>query len=61
MLTAYAGVIGGKRALMLHYMPSSDVREGDRVVKEGHDWRVQPVIGAQSYTFTASALIVSIV
>src|SRR5258706_16457443 len=60
ILTTYAGVIAGRRALMLRYMPTQDVREGDRIAYQGLNWRVQPLETAESYTFTNEVLIVTI-
>jgi hypothetical protein len=60
LLTVYADVIGGRRALMLRYMPAQDVHEGDRVVYQGLNWRVQPVETAESYTFTNDVMITAI-
>jgi hypothetical protein len=59
-LTTYAGVIGGRRALMLRYMSTNDVREGDRVVYQSLNWRVQPLETAASYQFANDVLIVVI-
>ncbi len=60
ILTTYAGVIGGKRALMLRYMPTQNVREGGRVTYQGVNWRVQPVETAESFTFANDVMIVAI-
>ena|SRR6185312_1228195 len=61
VLQVYADIIAGNRALMLHYMPDADVREGDLVVYQGVNWKVQPVEGATSYTFTNEVLITALV
>ncbi len=60
VLQAYADIIAGKRALMLRYLPSSDVREGGRVTYQGVNWRVQPIETAESYTFTNDVLITAV-
>ena len=60
ILTTYADVIAGKRALMLRYMPAQDVREGDRIVYQSLNWRVQPLETAESYTFANDVLIITI-
>ncbi len=60
ILTTYAEVIAGRKALMLRYMPTQNVQEGGRVVYQGVNWRVQPVETAESYTFSNDVLIVTI-
>src|SRR5258706_15340513 len=60
ILTTYAGVIAGRRALMLRYMPTQDVREGDRIAYQSLNWRVQPVETAEAFTFANDALVVTI-
>ena len=60
ILTVYADVIAGRRALMLRYMPTQDVHEGDRIVYQGLNWRVQPVETAESFTFANDVLITTV-
>lgn len=59
-LQAYDTIIAGERALMLRYMPTSDVREGDRIVYMGLNWKVQPLANAESYTVANDVLITTI-
>lgn len=59
-LQAYAGIIGAKEALILRYMPTSDIREGDRTVYGGHNWIVQYLLLADSYTVANDCLITAI-
>jgi len=60
-LSTYANIIAGQRALMLRYMPTSDVREGDRIVYMGLNWKVQPLDNAESYTVANDVLITVVV
>ena len=60
-LQLYADIIGGQKALMLRYMPSSDVREGDRIVYQGVNWKVNPIDSAESYTFANEVIITVVV
>jgi len=60
-LSTYANIIAGQRALMLRYMPTSDVREGDRIVYLGLNWKVQPLDNAESYTVANDVLITTVV
>ena len=59
-LELFAEIIAGQKAMMLRYMPTSDVREGDRIVYAGLNWTVQPVRNAASYSFTNSAVITAV-
>ncbi|SRR6266567_2172615 len=60
-LQLYADVIAGKQARNMRFLPGADVREGDRVVYQGKNWRVQPLEWASSYRVASDALIVTIV
>ena len=60
VLQVYAGIIAGKKAEMLRYMAGSDVREGDRIVKDGVNWKVQPLISSASYSFSNTVLITEV-
>ena len=60
VLQVYAGIIAGKKAEMLRYMQGMDVREGDRIVKDGLNWRVQPLITRASYSFSNTVLITEV-
>ena len=56
-LQAYAGIIGTKEALMLRYMPASDIREGDTTTYNGKNWTVNYILNADSYTVANDAII----
>ena len=56
-LQAYADIIGTQEAMMLRFLTTTDVREGDRIVFQGENWLVQNVQNADSYTFSNDALI----
>ncbi len=60
MLQLYAGVIGSQRALLIRFMPTTDIREGDQIVYGGYNWRVHEILSAESYTFVNNALIVTV-
>lgn len=55
-LQAYADIIGTQEAMMLRFLSTVDVREGDRIVFQGENWLVQNVQNADSYTFSNDAL-----
>lgn len=57
VLQAYADVIGTQLALVIRFMPTSDIREGDQIVYNSKSWRVQNILSAESYTFANEALI----
>lgn len=59
-LQAYAGIIGTKEALMLRYMPTSDIREGDTTTYNGKNWTVNYILNAESYTVANNALITEV-
>ena len=59
-LTAYAGIIGSKRALFLRFMTTTDIREGDTIVYLGKNWEAHGLDSAESYTFTDEILITTI-
>ena len=60
VLQTYAGIIAGKRAMMLRYLPTQAVKEGARIVYQGLNWKVQPLQTADSYTFTNDVLITEV-
>lgn len=60
VLQTYAGIIAGKRAMMLRYMPTQAVKEGARIVYQGINWKVQPLQTADSYTFVNDVLITEV-
>ena len=59
-LQLYADVIAGKQARNMRFLPTSDVREGDRIVYKGKNCRVQPLEWASSYRVASDALIVTV-
>jgi Tfp pilus assembly major pilin PilA len=59
-LQAYAGIIGSQNALMLRFLPASDIREGDRVIYMAKNWIVQNIQNAESYTFAYDALVTNV-
>ena len=60
LLQAYAGIIGSELALLLRFMPTTDIKEGDQIVYAGRTWRAYGIQSAESYTFTDEVLIVTI-
>lgn len=60
-LQIYAGIIGSQWALMIRFMPTTDIREGDQLVYMSRNWKVQNIQNAESYTFSNDALITTIV
>lgn len=59
-LQTYAGKIGSQRSLVLRVMPSTDIREGDRVDHNGLTWLVNGVMDAASYSVSNQYLIVAV-
>ena len=59
-LQAYAGIIGSQRALLLRFMPTTDIREGDQIVYLGKNWMTHGIQSAESYTFCDEVLITTI-
>ena len=60
-LQAYADIIAGKRAMLLRYLPTQNVKEGARITYQGSNWKVQPIEPPESYTVAADVLITEIV
>src|SRR2546423_616577 len=60
LLQAYAGIIGSELALLLRFMPTTDIKEGDQIVYAGRNWKTYGIQSAESYTFTDEVLIVTI-
>src|SRR5260221_9001235 len=60
LLQAYAGIIGSQRALLLRFMPTTDIREGDQIVYLGKNWMVHGIQSAESYKFCDEELITTI-
>jgi hypothetical protein len=60
-LQLYASVIGSQRAVMLRVMATDDVRQGDVVAYDGHDWTIHVVENAESYSWTNDYLAIVII
>ena len=59
-LQAYAGIIGSQRALMIRFMPASDIKQGDTISYQGVNWYVQSILNAESYTIGVEALMTAV-
>jgi hypothetical protein len=59
-LQSFAGLIGSQWALMVRYLPSTDIQEGDQVVYNGTTWLVQNIQNSESYTWALDALITAV-
>ena len=59
-LQAYADIIGSQRSLMIRFMPTSDIKQGDTIVYQGVNWTVQNLQNAESYTIGVEALITAV-
>ncbi len=59
-LQTFAGIIGSSQALMLRFLSTTDIREGDRVVLFSLNWLVNNVQKAESYTVAYDALITTV-
>lgn len=55
-LQTFADIIGTQEAMMLRFVPPTDVREDDRIAFQGENWEVQNVQNAESYSFALDAL-----
>jgi hypothetical protein len=60
-LQAYADVIGSQRALVLRFMPTTDIQQNDQIIYLGKNWKVQEILNAESYTIGTGALITAVV
>src|SRR5258708_39875160 len=60
LLQVYAGIIGSQRALLLRFMPTTDIREGDQIVYLGKNWMTHGIQSAERYTFCGEGLIVTL-
>ena len=60
-LQQFAGIIGSQRALLIRYMPTTDIRQGDTLVYGGINWKVNEILVSESYTVTNDALITAVV
>jgi len=59
-LRLFADVIGSQRALVLRFMPVSDIRQWDQILYNSKTWVVQEILNAESYTFANECLITTI-
>lgn len=59
-LQAFASVIGTQEAMMLRFMSTSDVQEGDLILYKGEYWKVQSVLNNESYSWALDALMTTI-
>jgi hypothetical protein len=59
-LQAFADIIGSQRALMIRYMPASDIKQGDIIQYQSVNWLVQSILNAESYTIGVEALMTAI-
>ncbi len=56
-LQLFADVIGSQRAIIIRVMKTQDVKQGDRFVYDGLNWRVQALMDSESYTVTKEYLL----
>ena len=49
-LQLYADLIGAQQAMMLRFLPGTDIREGDVITYKNEDWLVQVIQVQESYT-----------
>ncbi|HEX2614009.1 MAG TPA: hypothetical protein VHL10_00830 [Nitrososphaera sp.] len=59
-LQEYAGIIGSQKAMMIRFLATSDIREGDYGFYDGLTWTVQRILYAESYAFCRKALITTV-
>lgn len=59
-LQAFASIIGSQRALLLRFMPTSDIKQGDTISYQGVNWLVQSILNAESYTIGVEALMTAV-
>ncbi len=55
-LQLYADIIGAQQAMMLRYLPGTDIREGDQVTYKNENWTVQAIQVQESYTVPNDAI-----
>ncbi len=55
-LQLYANIIGAQQAMMLRFLPGTDVREGDQVTYKNENWTVQAIQVQESYTVPNDAI-----
>jgi hypothetical protein len=58
-LQTYAGIIGSQEAVMIRFMPTSGIREGDAATYASKQWKIQKILDADSYTFANDALMIT--
>lgn len=49
-LQLFGSLIGAQQAMMLRYLPGTDIREGDQVTYKQENWLVQAIQVEESYT-----------
>lgn len=60
-LQLFADIIGSQVGLIIRFMDTSDIREGDIIFGYlSRNWEVHNIQDAESYTFANEALIVSV-
>lgn len=55
-LQIFADIIGSQDAVMIRFLPTTDIREGDTVLYNNKNWKVNNIQYADSYTFANNAL-----
>ena len=55
-LQLFADIIGAQQAMMLRFLPGTDIREGDQVTYKAENWLVQVIQVEESYTIPNDAL-----
>jgi len=60
-LQQFAEIIGSQWAMMLRFLPGTDIREGDQITYQAKNWLVQNIQDSESYTIPNDALMTVIV
>jgi hypothetical protein len=55
-LQLYADIIGAQQAMMIRFLPGTDIREGDQVTYKAENWLVQAIQVEESYTIPNDAI-----
>lgn len=55
-LQLFANLIGAQQAMMLRFLPGTDIREGDQVTYKAENWLVQAIQVEESYTIPNDAI-----
>lgn len=55
-LQLYADIIGAQQAMMIRFLPGTDIREGDQLTYKAENWLVQAIQVHESYTIPNDAL-----